>query len=179
MSLTTGELAEQIRRRDVEAGVLVERIKHWTRLGLLHPIGGRHGGTGRHYRYDELALIDVAVLSALADAGVRIQGMELLYALARVNHEFTDWDAKGRQSPFFLRLDSIRGRPFSERAIEVYTGQMKMAPDAQVSIIINLNQALTRVPRDLVRKQEIADIEGRTEARETAPRKRRKGRRPR
>src|SRR5229473_1431622 len=104
MSLSTGEIAERIRRPGMDTGMVIERIKHWTRLKLLQPVGGRRPGTGRHYRYDELELVPVAILSALADAGASIQGLgdNLLGGLAKAQAAYDKWEAKNRQGSFFL-----------------------------------------------------------------------------
>jgi hypothetical protein len=65
-ALTAGEIAERIRESDDEdLRVIGERLRHWTRSGLLKPIGEQNPGTGHHLRYPERALVDAAILSRL------------------------------------------------------------------------------------------------------------------
>jgi hypothetical protein len=64
--LTAGEIAERIRESDDEdLRAIGERLRHWTRSGLLKPIGDQTPGTGNHLRYPERALVDAAILSRL------------------------------------------------------------------------------------------------------------------
>jgi hypothetical protein len=63
--LTAGEIAERIRESDDEdPRAISERLRHWTREGLLRPIG-RPKGTGHHLRYPERVIVEAAILSRL------------------------------------------------------------------------------------------------------------------
>jgi hypothetical protein len=46
---------------------VIDRVRNWTKEGLLRPIGAKNPGTGRHRRYSESTLIDALVLHVLAD----------------------------------------------------------------------------------------------------------------
>jgi hypothetical protein len=69
MLMTAGQIAGRLGRPD---SLTAERIKHWIKLKLLRPLGARNPGTGRHLTFNEFALIDAFVLTALADHGIRL-----------------------------------------------------------------------------------------------------------
>jgi hypothetical protein len=64
--LTAGEIAERIQLPGEDLRAIGERLRTWTKEGLLKPLGRRSPGTGRYHRYPQRALIDAAILSLLA-----------------------------------------------------------------------------------------------------------------
>ena len=51
-TLTVGQIFEQLGPIAPDAAAAMrERIRHWTREGLLLPVNQHHAGTGRHRRY--------------------------------------------------------------------------------------------------------------------------------
>ena len=64
--LTSKDLAAHIDPSGPETGSAQERIKYWTRLGLLPVIGVRHRGKGRWVEYHEDAIPAVVVLDELS-----------------------------------------------------------------------------------------------------------------
>lgn len=71
-ALTAKDLAETIAGSDADLSSSMERIRHWTREGLLAPIGERNPGTGRRRLYDEESLNTALILNELAKWGVGI-----------------------------------------------------------------------------------------------------------
>jgi hypothetical protein len=69
MSLTVGQIAEQLIALAPDAAETRERIRHWTREDLLSPVASHHSGTGRHRKYDASSVYDAAILNAVAQAG--------------------------------------------------------------------------------------------------------------
>jgi hypothetical protein len=168
--LTASEIVERIRPgADVRKGV--ERIKHWQRLRLIEP-GSGQGGTGNRYRYPELAAVNAAILWAVSDAGASIQAIsgDLRAALAVAHPAVVDWDRGGRRGSVFLVLSSIGGKPFDAALVSevsVSKGTPRLDPAAAVSMVINLSQACSRLPRGILQEAEIADrVEQRIERRE-------------
>lgn len=133
---TAGQLAEIIRGPDDPDSIAVlgapadrstvnERIRHWTRLGLLSPIGPeRYPGTGVHRRYDAGAAIDAAVLNALADGRIQVRE-DTIFALKQAREAFLHWkeNAGQQRSIYFLTIagrDSFwddSARPMAARPI--------------------------------------------------------------
>jgi hypothetical protein len=69
-SLTVRDIAKRIRRDDEDLEVVVNRLRNWTKEGLLQFLGDKHPGTGKTRFYPEYAVIDALVLSALTATGI-------------------------------------------------------------------------------------------------------------
>src|SRR6478672_1164102 len=65
---SVSEIAEKIRRPGEDLRVVGDRIRNWTREGLLDPEGEKHPGTGRKRVYPESALLDAVLLEILTEA---------------------------------------------------------------------------------------------------------------
>jgi len=74
--LTTAELVDFLSAIARDPQMISERLRHWARMRLLDPVGGRHPGTGFHRRYAEGAIVRAAVLNVLADMGYKITSLE-------------------------------------------------------------------------------------------------------
>jgi hypothetical protein len=72
MALAVSEIADRILAPGADKAALVERLRYWTREGLLSPIGHKHPGTGRQRQYEESAVFVAAVLNVLANRGIQI-----------------------------------------------------------------------------------------------------------
>ena len=83
--LTVGQIVEQLGPVAPEAAAMSERIRHWTREGLLLPVDQHHAGTGRHRRYGPDAVYEAAILNALATAGLQLVSQPYIHsALSQV-----------------------------------------------------------------------------------------------
>ena len=65
-SITVGDIARRIREPGEELSAVIDRLRNWTKEGLIKPVGDRSPGTGRKRLYPERAIIDAAILSRLA-----------------------------------------------------------------------------------------------------------------
>lgn len=70
--LTARELGETIVSPDRELQQAIERIHHWTREGLLTPIGEKNPGRGRVRFYSREAIVPARILNTLADFGLGV-----------------------------------------------------------------------------------------------------------
>jgi DNA-binding transcriptional MerR regulator len=66
-TLTVRELAEKIQRPGEDLTVAVDRLRNWTKEGLIRPTGARHPGTGRKRQYPSSAIIDAQLLQWLTE----------------------------------------------------------------------------------------------------------------
>jgi hypothetical protein len=66
-TLTVSEIAERIRRPHEDMRAAGDRIRNWTREGLLNPVGEKHPGTGKVRRYPQSALLEAAFLQVITD----------------------------------------------------------------------------------------------------------------
>jgi len=137
-------LVERI-SHDGNAATLSERIKLWTRSGLIAPIDAKFPGTGRHRRYEWPAIIDCAVLNALTDARVEVLARNDTHlALSHARLAFEKWEEnRGRQ--FYIALISFRGKPFSGQTCYPCEDEVEIKPSAESTIVINLSQIFGRL----------------------------------
>lgn len=68
--ITVREIARRIRRDEEDLQVVINRLRNWTKEGLLEFLGDKHPGTGKSRLYPEYAVIDALVLSALTATGI-------------------------------------------------------------------------------------------------------------
>jgi hypothetical protein len=68
--LTVRDIAKRIRRDNEDLEVVVNRLRNWTKEGLLQFSGDKHPGTGRARLYPEYAVIDALVLGGLTAIGI-------------------------------------------------------------------------------------------------------------
>src|SRR6478672_6445981 len=82
VALTAKEIALKLtpwqgskKPRMIDAQRAIERVHHWTREGLLEPIGEKNPGRGRIRLYSDDAIFTARVLNELADFGVGVAVM--------------------------------------------------------------------------------------------------------
>jgi hypothetical protein len=68
--LTVRDIAKRIRRDGEDLEAVVNRLRNWTKEGLLEFSGDKHPGTGRTRLYPKDAVIDALVLNALTAIGI-------------------------------------------------------------------------------------------------------------
>jgi hypothetical protein len=69
-SFSVREVAERIQHRGEDTTAVVDRLRNWTKEGLLKAIGEKNPGTGRKRRYSEAAVIDALILNTIAGMGI-------------------------------------------------------------------------------------------------------------
>jgi hypothetical protein len=150
VDLTAKQLAERICPSGAAAQLpmVLERVRHWARSGILQPIERRPGkGTSR--LFDTGALIDAAVLNALAGiAGIPILGQEILLALAMVRPEAERW-LKGDRRQCWLELVWVSSKSFSAECVpRLHPEKMVPTAGAHAAIILNLSTIFASVSWD-------------------------------
>jgi multisubunit Na+/H+ antiporter MnhE subunit len=65
---TASDVAARIKRPSEPIENAIERVKHWTRIGLLHPVGSQNPGSGRHRSYSTAAVLEAIFLNMLTEA---------------------------------------------------------------------------------------------------------------
>jgi len=137
---------ERICTHSADAATISERIKHWTRGGLLRPLDHRHPGSGRHRQFEWATVIDAAVLNVLSDDGLHVLGREdILLALMEARAAYDDWEKNKKPDPYFLIFVSIKGKPFKARSCYWLKGKIKLCESAASSIVVNLSQIFARL----------------------------------
>ena len=66
--LTAGDIAKHIQRHGEPLMAAVDRLRNWTKSGIIKPNGPIHPGTGRKKRYSSVELAQAILLQTLVDA---------------------------------------------------------------------------------------------------------------
>ena len=151
-TLTVGQIVEQLGPVAPDASAMSERVRHWTREGLLLPVNSHHAGTGRHRRYSPDAGYEAAVLNALATAGLQLVSRPYIQdALNQARATLQKWHRArraGRKLPvFFLVILHDMTRIGGEPIASIHEGAVKHDPTAEIMIAVNLSQLFLRVRR--------------------------------
>jgi hypothetical protein len=150
-TLTVGEIVEQLGPLTPDqAAALSERIRHWTREGLLVPIDQHHAGTGRHRRYSIDTSYEAAVLNALASAGLQLISQPYIEtALEQATAALRKWRqaiGAGHKPPLFvLVISHDRTQIGSEPTVSTHEELVQHAPAAEIMIVVNLSRLFSRV----------------------------------
>jgi DNA-binding transcriptional MerR regulator len=154
-TLTVGQIVEQLGPVAPDAAAMSERIRHWTREGLLLPVNQHHAGTGRHRGYSPDAVYEAAILNALATAGLHLVSRPYVHAaLSQARAALKKWQEArraGRKLPlFFLVILHDMTRIGGEPTASIHEGIVKQDPTAEMAIVLNLSQLFLRVRRTRV-----------------------------
>jgi DNA-binding transcriptional MerR regulator len=150
-TLTVGQIVEQLGRiAPIPAAAMNERIRHWTREGLLLPLDRHHAGTGRHRRYSADASYEAATLNAFAEAGIPLASRPyILTALSQARAALQQWHrarSAGYKPPIlFLVISQDVARIGGEPITSIHEGIVKYDPIAEITIVVNLSQLFARV----------------------------------
>jgi hypothetical protein len=150
-TLTVGQIVEQLGPVTPDgAAALSERIRHWTREGLLLPVDQHHAGTGRHRGYSPATSYEVAVLNALASAGLHpVSRPYIRAALEQATAACQKWlqaMSAGHKPPLlFLVISHDRTQVGSEPTVSTHEELVHHAPAAEIMIAVNLSKLFSRV----------------------------------
>jgi len=80
-TVTVGELAQCLRQPGEDLTAAADRLRNWTKEGLIRAIGEKHPGTGRKRRYSAAAALDAVLLQVLADV-IGMPAVKAAFAIA-------------------------------------------------------------------------------------------------
>jgi hypothetical protein len=81
--MTMSQLVDEVVRRGADKSLVISRLRHWVREGLIEPEGEPHPGSGRHRSFEDSALMVALALNALADFNLPVGALR---AAARELH---------------------------------------------------------------------------------------------
>jgi DNA-binding transcriptional MerR regulator len=91
-TLTVSDVAAALEPLTKDTEGTIQRIRHWTREGVLQPIKFGHSGPGKHRRYNPAAVYSAAVLHVITAAGLPVAHSQFLTDLMRqVNELAARW----------------------------------------------------------------------------------------
>jgi hypothetical protein len=130
--ITVGQIAEHLRSIAPDVPASTERLRYWTKEGLLSPIKPKlRPGSGRHRQYDVSAIFDAATLTIIAASGLQIARDCLFDVLSRTRLAFRNW----RGGALFVEISYATN---ATPKINIHEGEVPPNPEACISIILNL-----------------------------------------
>jgi len=151
--LIVSEIADRIlppHATAADRATTIERLRYWTREGLLDTAGDQNPGTGRRRLYDDAVIYDAAVLDALARQGFPV-GRErfLTIAMRLISMAKDEWRKKTDKTLFLEVADFTDPNPQGgTRAVFLHKGHAGLVhPRSDVSIVLNLSRIFRRVER--------------------------------
>jgi DNA-binding transcriptional MerR regulator len=157
MRFTVSQIAE-ILVEPAYQPALIERIRHWTREGLVHPVGAKNPGTGRHREYEDPALVEIAVLEALADLGLQIRqqhsALKILREKMRDGDTWYEWMDKVRKGiPVYLAFSNLGGETptfkelFAHINRETKLHELKFNALTRGTILVNFTSLIQKISK--------------------------------
>jgi DNA-binding transcriptional MerR regulator len=152
-SYTARELARQIAASGADEQPIFERIRHWTRMGLITTLGEENPGSGRSREYPSPEIRKVRLLNILADFGVSVATMKEVVRVFENDPSNKSGPAafakelggQGMATMLFVEKSSGRAKPYirviaddpSDDSIKV-----TIARDVGAVLMINLSRLL-------------------------------------
>ena len=96
---------------------MFERVRHWTREGLLSPAGDKNPGTGRARLYDESAVRKARVLNSLTECGVTVRSLHVISNF--LDNNAAEWLTKTAGSSDLVYLVIQKFRWIEERDMQI------------------------------------------------------------
>jgi len=94
-----------------------DRVRHWTREGLLSPAGDKNPGTGRARLYDESAVRKARALNSLTECGVTIRSLHVISDF--LDNKADEWLTKTAGSSDLVYLVIQKFRWIEERDLQI------------------------------------------------------------
>ena len=144
---TVGELAELIKTPDEKLAVAINRLRNWTREGLLKTSGDKNPGTGSRRLYRETALADAVALQALTDTvGLpAVEAAKLIRKdLEKVRTYFLDPNHIEHVLVFGKSADGWSAGALKLKDLPSHINRMKL----DTYIVVDMNRIIDRIGRD-------------------------------
>jgi hypothetical protein len=144
---TVSDLAEALAPIAPDVAGTIQRIRHWTREGVLQPIAFAHGGPGKHRRYSPAAVYSAAVLHVLTIAGLPVSQSQFLGRLMPWVSEFAGQWIHARDRALIVKSGRLTVTVTAKGETEVKPGALGDANTADVvlAIAIDLIKIFTQV----------------------------------
>jgi DNA-binding transcriptional MerR regulator len=140
--------AQIVDRLNAEAAAvqpLFERIRHWTREGLLSPAGEKNPGTGRARFYDETAFRKARVLNSLTECGFTVRHLRAVIDFLDIHS--AEWLTKTASRPgerVYLVIQKLRW--VEERNMQIRhlakgdTPDLTFSETVEYALVVDLTQ---------------------------------------
>jgi hypothetical protein len=139
-SLTASDIARRIQRPGEDLQVAIDRLRHWTKAGLIKPVGDAHPGTGRPKQYSKKAAVRAMIVQALSDA----TGGQAVYLEFLIDHVEAELrKSKGKRDRIFaISRKGGSGKFDLTTWLAKDFGEAILKSVADVHIVLNPNRIL-------------------------------------
>jgi len=144
-TFTVKEIAAEIKRPMEPLQAAIDRLRNWTKEGLISTSGERHPGTGRARQYSQKALVDAVLLQALTD-GTGIAAVSAAPILKDAKKYISDRPSPTARS--FLMISRSAGGPGFTMGIASSGGNLLQwfnRNRCDTHIVVDLNQFFARI----------------------------------
>jgi hypothetical protein len=153
-TLTARDIAKHIQRPGEPLTAAVDRLRNWTKMGIIKPSGAKHPGTGRKKQYSSAALLETILLQTLTDtfgsSAVSLSSLiDQVSKMARAG-VLLGFESKLHRQPKVLVLS----RPHGADAMAITKvnvkdlGEYISKSDLDTHMVLNLNRLFERLPYD-------------------------------
>jgi len=97
--------------------LIFERVRHWTREGLLSPVGEKNPGTGRSRLYDDSMVRKARALNSLTECGVTLRNLHVISDF--LDNKADEWLKKTAGSYDLVYLVIQKFRWIEERDMQI------------------------------------------------------------
>jgi hypothetical protein len=125
--------------------LMFDRVRHWTREGLLSPAGAKNPGTGRARLYDESAVRKARVLNSLTECGVTVRNLHVISNF--LDSKAAEWLTKtaGYYDLVYLVIQKFRGIEERDMQIRHLTRgdnmpELMFGKTVEYAIVVDLTQ---------------------------------------
>ena len=124
--------------------LMFDRVRHWTREGLLSPAGEKNPGTGRARLYDETAFRKARVLNSLTECGVTVRNLHVVSNF--LDNKADEWLTKPAWSSDHVYLVIQKFRWIEERDMQIRhlargdTPALMLGKTVEYAIVVDLTQ---------------------------------------
>jgi DNA-binding transcriptional MerR regulator len=139
------DIVGKLNAEAVAERLMFDRVRHWTREGLLSPAGDKNPGTGRARLYDESAVRKARVLNSLTECGVTVRHLHVINNF--LDSKAAEWLTKkaGSYDLMYLVIQKFRGIEERDMQIRHLTRgdnmpELMFGKTVEYAIVVDLTQ---------------------------------------
>jgi hypothetical protein len=150
--LSARDIAKAISGSEEGQSLVFERVRHWTREGLLPLTGDKHPGTGRKRLFGNDALAIARVLNELAEHGIGVRHPSFETAANLVRDSLEEIRVLiAQRVAVYLLIEYIEGHPSTRFAFKsqgtlpllieekIKPRALEINPEATSTIVVNVS----------------------------------------
>ena len=140
-----GGIAGKLNAEGAAERLMFDRVRHWTREGLLSPVGDKNPGTGRARLYDKSAVRKARVLNSLTECGVTVRSLHVINNF--LDSKAAEWLTKTAGSSDLVYLVIQKFRWIEKRDMQIRhlargdnMAELMFGKTVEYAIVVDLTQ---------------------------------------